>query len=209
MFQKKLKLLVFLTLFSLFSFSTKQVVLSEVADSIEALSEKVLGNENAPITLIEYASLTCHHCATFHNEVLPKIKSDYIDTGKLKFIYRDFPLDHYALMASMVARCAGNKKFFTFLKVLFKEQPKWTAAKDPFIALGHIARIGGIGKEEFKSCVGNKAIEDGILKSRIDADREFKIKSTPTLIINGEKYDGARTFKKLKKYIDKLLTKSG
>jgi len=209
LFQKKLKLLVFLTLFSLFSFSTKQVVLSEVADSIEALSEKVLGNENAPITLIEYASLTCHHCATFHNEVLPKIKSDYIDTGKLKFIYRDFPLDHYALMASMVARCAGNKKFFTFLKVLFKEQPKWTAAKDPFIALGHIARIGGIGKEEFKSCVGNKAIEDGILKSRIDADREFTIKSTPTLIINGEKYDGSRTFKKLKKYIDKLLTKSG
>jgi len=209
LFQKKLKLLVFLTLFSLFSFSTKQVALSEVADSIEALSEKVLGNENAPITLIEYASLTCHHCATFHNEVLPKIKSDYIDTGKLKFIYRDFPLDHYALMASMVARCAGNKKFFTFLKVLFKEQPKWTAAKDPFIALGHIARIGGIGKEEFKSCVGNKAIEDGILKSRIEADREFKIESTPTLIINGEKYDGARTFKKLKKYIDKLLTKSG
>ena len=209
MFQKKLKLLVFLTLFSLFSFSTKQVALSEVADSIEALSEKVLGNENAPITLIEYASLTCHHCATFHNEVLPKIKSDYIDTGKLKFIYRDFPLDHYALMASMVARCAGNKKFFTFLKVLFKEQHKWTAAKDPFIALGHIARIGGIGKEEFKSCVGNKAIEDGILKSRIDADKEFKIKSTPTLIINGEKYDGSRTFKKLKKYIDKLLTKSG
>ena len=174
MFQKKLKLLVFLTLFSLFSFSTKQVALSEVADSIEALSEKVLGDENAPITLIEYASLTCHHCATFHNEVLPKIKSDYIDTGKLKFIYRDFPLDHYALMASMVARCAGNKKFFTFLKVLFKEQPKWTAAKDPFIALGHIARIGGIGKEEFKSCVGNKAIEDGILKSRIDADNEQK-----------------------------------
>ena len=206
MFQKKLKLLIFLTLFS---FSTKQVALSDVADSIEALSEKVLGNENAPITLIEYASLTCGHCATFHNEVLPKIKSDYIDTGKLKFIYRDFPLDHYALMASMIARCAGNKKFFTFLKVLFKEQPKWTAAKDPFIALGHIARIGGIGKEEFKSCVGNKAIEDGILKSRIEADREFKIESTPTLIINGEKYDGARTFKKLKKYIDKLLTKSG
>ena len=206
MFQKKLKLLIFLTLFS---FPTKQVALSDVADSIEALTEKVLGNENAPITLIEYASLTCGHCATFHNEVFPKIKSDYIDTGKLKFIYRDFPLDHYALMASMVARCAGNKKFFTFLKVLFKEQPKWTAAKDPFIALGHIARIGGIGKEEFKSCVGNKAIEDGILKSRIDADREFKIKSTPTLIINGEKYDGARTFKKLKKYIDKLLTKSG
>tara|TARA_B100000446_G_scaffold63797_1_gene60415 strand:+ start:99 stop:719 length:621 start_codon:yes stop_codon:yes gene_type:complete len=206
LFQKKLKLLIFLTLFS---FSTKQVALSDVADSIEALTEKVLGNENAPITLIEYASLTCGHCATFHNEVFPKIKSDYIDTGKLKFIYRDFPLDHYALMASMIARCAGNKKFFTFLKVLFKEQPKWTAAKDPFIALGHIARIGGIGKEEFKSCVGNKAIEDGILKSRIEADREFKIESTPTLIINGEKYDGARTFKKLKKYIDKLLTKSG
>ena len=206
MFQKKLKLLIFLTLFS---FSTKQVALSDVADSIEALTEKVLGNENAPITLIEYGSLTCGHCATFHNEVFPKIKSDYIDTGKLKFIYRDFPLDHYALMASMIARCAGNKKFFTFLKVLFKEQPKWTAAKDPFIALGHIARIGGIGKEEFKSCVGNKAIEDGILKSRIEADREFKIESTPTLIINGEKYDGARTFKKLKKYIDKLLTKSG
>ena len=83
MFQKKLKLLVFLTLFSLFSFSTKQVALSEVDDSIEALSEKVLGDENAPITLIEYASLTCHHCATFHNEVLPKINSDYIDPGKL------------------------------------------------------------------------------------------------------------------------------
>jgi len=205
LFQKELKLLAFLILFSL---PTKQTALSDVPDSIEALAEKVLGDENAPITLIEYASLTCGHCATFHNEVLPKIKSHYIDQGKLKFIYRDFPLDHYALKASMIARCAGNEKFFIFLKVLFREQPKWTTAKDPFIALGHIARIGGIGKEEFKSCVGNKAIEDGILKSRIEGDRLFKITSTPTLIINGKKYEGARTFKKLKKYIDKLLTKS-
>ena len=204
MLEKKLRFLVFLVLFS---FPTQQMAISDVADSIEALSEKVLGDENAPITLIEYASLTCNHCAAFHNEVLPKIQSEYIDQGKLKFIYRDFPLDHYSLKASMIARCSGNKKFFTFLKVLFREQHKWTTAKDPFIALGHIARIGGIGREEFKSCVGNKAIEDGILQSRIEADKKFRIQSTPPLIINGEKYDGARTFKKLKKYIDKLLTK--
>ena len=178
---------------------------ARIVDTIEALKEKKIGTEEANIEIIEFASLTCGHCAKFHNEVFPKIKKEFIDTGKVSFIYQDFPLDKFALKASVIARCSGEKKFFSFLKVLYSKQKDWTRTEDPFRSLLKIAKLGGLKNEEIKVCVGNKSIEDGILKQRLNASKKFDINATPTLYINGEKYDGDLTFEALKLKINTLL----
>ena len=178
---------------------------ARIVDTIEALKEKKIGTEEANIEIIEFASLTCGHCAKFHNEVFPKIKKEFIDTGKVSFIYQDFPLDKFALKASVIARCSGEKKFFSFLKVLYSKQKDWTRTEDPFRSLLKIAKLGGLKNDEIKVCVGNKSIEDGILKQRLNASKKFDIKATPTLYINGEKYDGDLTFEALKLKINTLL----
>ena len=178
---------------------------SRIVDTIEALKEKKMGLESANIEIIEFASLTCGHCAKFHNEVFPKIKEEFIDTGKVSFIYKDFPLDKFALKASVIARCSGEKKFFSFLKVLYSKQKDWTRTDDPFRSLLKIAKLGGLKNDEIKVCVGNKSIEDGILKQRLNASKKFDIKATPTLYINGKKYDGDLTFEALKLKINTIL----
>lgn len=179
-----------------------------ISDPVEALSEKVLGAEDAPITIIEFASLTCSHCATFHAEVLPKLKSSYIETGKAKLIYRDFPLDRYALTASMLARCAGSDRYFAFLNVLFQKQPVWASQNNPVPALQRIAKFGGIGAKDFKQCLNNKVLEEGILDMRLQAEKKYKISSTPTIYINGEKYKGKHSFEALDETLRKLLPDS-
>ena len=195
-------LLVLLFSFFCLSFTDAR---ARIVDTIEALKEKKIGTEEANIEIIEFASLTCGHCAKFHNEVFPKIKKEFIDTGKVSFIYQDFPLDKFALKASVIARCSGEKKFFSFLKVLYSKQKDWTRTEDPFRSLLKIAKLGGLKNEEIKVCVGNKSIEDGILKQRLNASKKFDIKATPTLYINGEKYDGDLTFEALKLKINTLL----
>ncbi len=202
---KKFKLpFLLVLLFSFFCLSFTDAR-ARIVDTIEALKEKKIGTEEANIEIIEFASLTCGHCAKFHNEVFPKIKKEFIDTGKVSFIYQDFPLDKFALKASVIARCSGEKKFFSFLKVLYSKQKDWTRTEDPFRSLLKIAKLGGLKNEEIKVCVGNKSIEDGILKQRLNASKKFDIKATPTLYINGEKYDGDLTFEALKLKINTLL----
>ena len=183
-------------------------VQAAISDAVEALSEKVLGAEDAPITIIEYASLSCHHCAAFHAEVLPKLNSDYIETGKARLIYRDFPLDQYALKASVLARCAGNNRYFAFLNVLFQKQAIWASGSNPVPALQRIAKFGGINAEDFKQCLNNRAIEEGILDMRLQAEKTYKISSTPTIYINGEKYEGMHSFEALDEILRKLLPDS-
>ena len=202
---KKFKLpFALVLLFSFFCLSFTDAR-ARIVDTIEALKEKRIGTEEANIEIIEFASLTCGHCAKFHNEVFPKIKKEFIDTGKVSFIYQDFPLDKFALKASVIARCSGEKKFFSFLKVLYSKQKDWTRTEDPFRSLLKIAKLGGLKNDEIKVCVGNKSIEDGILKQRLNASKKFDIKATPTLYINGEKYDGDLTFEALKLKINTLL----
>ena len=193
-------LLIFSFFYISFSYANARIV-----DTIEALKEKKIGIDSADIQIIEFASLTCGHCAKFHNEVFPKIKQEFIDTGKVSFVYIDFPLDKFALKASVIARCSGEKKFFSFLKVLYSKQKDWTRTEDPFRSLLKIAKLGGLKNDEIKVCVGNKSIEDGILKQRLDASKKFDIKATPTLYINGKKYEGDLTFEALKLKINALL----
>ena len=162
---------------------------ARIVDTIEALQPKSLGEETAPIKMIEFASLTCGHCARFHNEVFPLLKKEYIDNGKIYFTYNDFPLDKFALKASVIARCSGNEKYFSFLKVLYKKQSDWTSSQDPFKSLLKIAKLGGLKNDEIKVCVGNKSIEDGILKKRLNSTKKFDITATPTIYLNGKKYE--------------------
>ena len=178
---------------------------SRIVDTIEALQDKKIGKESARIKMVEFASLTCGHCARFHNEVFPKLKTEFIDSGKILFTYKDFPLDKFALKASVIARCSGNDKFFSFLKVLYSKQKDWTRTQDPFKSLLKIAKLGGLKNDEIKVCVGNKSIEDGLLKQRLNSSKKYDIKATPTIYFNGEKYNGDLTYEALKLKIDSLL----
>ena len=178
---------------------------SKIVDTIEALEIKSMGDQNAPIKMLEFASLTCGHCARFHNEVMPTIKEKYILTGKIFFTYKDFPLDKFALKASIISRCSGNENYFKFLDVFYKKQSSWTRTKDPFKSLLKIAKIGGIKDEEIKVCVGNKSIEDGLLKDRLTSSKKYDITATPTIYLNGEKYEGDLTLEALELKINSIL----
>lgn len=150
----------------------------------------ILGKPDAPVTIVEYASLTCPHCANFHNVVLPTIQKDYIDKGLVRLIYRDFPLDNLALTAAVVSRCAGRDRYFSFIGAFYKSQDKWARDSNPMAAISRIARLGGMSQAEFNACLENQPLIDKVLEQRLDADKTFGVNSTPTLIINGEKYRG-------------------
>jgi protein-disulfide isomerase len=160
---------------------------AEILSTEEALTERVIGNSEAPITIIEYASLTCPHCASFHAETLPRIKKDWIETGKAKLIYRDYPLDKYAASGAMIARCAPKDKYFVFLNAFYAQQKNWSSAPDPVKVLTQLAGLGGMSKDDVDACLANDALQDGILQMRLEGQMEYDINSTPSFVINGKK----------------------
>ena len=170
--------------------------------------DRVLGKPEAPITIVEYASLSCSHCAHFHNAVLPTLKKNWIDTGKAKLVLRDFPLDEPALRAAMMARCVPPGRFFPLVETLFETQDKWAVAKDWRGALEKLVRLAGIGKKEFDSCINNKALEDQVAQSRLTAAQQLGVNSTPTFFINGKKYEGEPTIEGFDRLLSQLAAKS-
>lgn len=170
-----------------------------------ALKPRVLGNPDAPLTMIEYASLTCSHCATFHTDILPKVRETYIDTGKLKLEMRDFPLDQYALRAAAMARCAPENRYFALMDMLFKQQAKWTSATDPIAAIKQIGRLAGINGEQADACMSNEALLDGILKIRLGGQNDHDVSSTPTFIIGDKRVVGAQPFDTFRDAIEPQL----
>jgi protein-disulfide isomerase len=168
-------------------------------------SDHTLGNPDAPVTIIEYASLTCPHCAHFQNDVLPDLKERYISTGKVKLIYRDFPLDERALSAAALAQCAGPDRYFGFLDVLFETQDSWARADDYVGALKKLGKLGGMSDEQMDQCLADDQLTNGILRTRLDGQNEHHVNSTPTLVINGEVYPGAREIDALSEVIEPLL----
>jgi protein-disulfide isomerase len=168
------------------------------------LSEQSLGDANAPVTVIEYASMTCPHCAHFHETVYPELKKRYIDTGKVRFIFREFPLDPLAAAGFMLARCAGEGKYFPMIETLFAQQKEWVVQK-PLEPLLAIARQAGFTKESFDACLANQKVLDGIEEVRSKAVQKFKVNSTPTFFVNGSKLNGAPTIEELSKQIDSYL----
>ncbi len=169
--------------------------------------DMVLGDLEAPIKIVEYASLTCPRCASFHNDVLPRLKADYIDTGKARLVYRDFPLDRVALQAATIARCAGDDRFFGFIEVLYGTQESWARSSTPIDALAGIVRVGGLKREAIDACLADKALVDGILAVRLRGDKEFGVRRTPTFVINGEKVVGALTYERFKDILDPMVPK--
>jgi protein-disulfide isomerase len=162
------------------------------AEPAEQPGDMVLGQASAPVTIIEYASMTCPHCAEFDIETFPKVKSDWIDTGKGKLIFRDFPLNEGAVSGALVAHCAPPDRFFAFVDVLFRSQEQWIASDgihaDPQ-ALLRLARLGGISEDKFNQCLSDKTAADRILNSRLVAQKDYDVDSTPTFFINGKKVD--------------------
>src|SRR6201987_5161269 len=152
------------------------------AQTVLALSkdDRILGNPDAPITIIEYASWTCPHCAHSTNEVLPELKKKWIDTGKAKLVLRDYPLDEPALRAAMIARCAPADRYYAFADTFFAAQDKWVRERDYRGALARLARLGGMSREEFDACLRNKQLEDSIVESRLVASKQLDVNSTPT-----------------------------
>ncbi len=176
--------------------------------SIEkAQSEMVLGKADAPVTMVEYSSLGCPHCAAFHRDTLPRIKKEYIDTGKVRLIYRDFPLGTAALAASMIARCAGPKKFFGFVEILFRSQAQWSKSNNPMLALTKVARFGGLSETDVQACLKRQPLLDFIRKGALAAQETHKINSTPSFIIGDDTISGAQPFEAFKKVLDKALSK--
>lgn len=174
----------------------------------EEESEIVLGDPEAPVTIIEYSSFSCPHCADFHNTTLPKLKAAYLDTGKARLIYRDFPLDRPALFAAVMVRCADPSRAAGFIEVLFRTQERWTAAADPIEALARIAGLGGLSRQRFGACLGDQALIDRILAARLEGANEFGISRTPSFIINGKKYLGAMSFEQFERILKPLLPQS-
>jgi protein-disulfide isomerase len=169
------------------------------------LGEASLGPDNAPVTIIEYASMTCPHCAHFALTTFPEIKEKYIDTGKVRFILREFPFDPRAAGAFMLARCGGKDKFFPIVDLLFRTQENWAGAKEPLPALVASLRQAGFTEDSVKQCLSNQKVLDGIEWVRQRAQDKFKVDSTPTFFINGQKYNGAMSFDEMAKLIDPLL----
>jgi protein-disulfide isomerase len=170
------------------------------------LPELVLGKEDAPITVVEYASMTCSHCANFHNKVFPTVKEKYIETGKVRFIMREFPLDKLAVAASMLARCAGGDKTFPLISALFARQEEWAFVRgNPVPELFKIAKQAGFTQESFDKCLTDQKLMDDIVKIRSHAADDFGVGSTPTFFINGKKMTGAPTIEEFDKAFSALL----
>lgn len=178
---------------------------ADILPTEEALAERMLGDPNAPVEMIEYVSMTCPHCADFHNDKLPALKEKYIETGKVKLIVRDFPFDRLGAMAAMMARCGNPDRYFQFVDVLFKQQRSWTRSEDPVGALMKIGQLGGLSPDDFTACMDNEALLNGILEQRIQASEEFEVNSTPTFIINGEKIAGNQSMETFEAAIEKHL----
>lgn len=168
------------------------------------LGDIVLGKADAPVTIIEYASMTCSHCAQFHETTYPELKTRYIDTGKVRFILREFPLDPLATGAFMLARCTGDDKYYPAVDVLFRQQRTW-AVQRPIEPLMAIAKQFGITKEAFEKCLSDQRMLEAMETGRKFAAEKLGVNSTPTFFINGQIQRGAMTISEIAKIVDPLV----
>ena len=171
------------------------------------LGDMAMGAENAPITVIEYASMTCPHCAQFQEKTFPKLKERYIDTGKVRFIFREFPLDPLAAGAFMLARCADKDKYFPIIDLLFGTQRQWVVP-NPLQPLLNVAKQAGYTEETFNTCLKNQQVLDGIQAVRDRAAKVLNVESTPTFFINGKRVVGDVSIDDLEKEFKPYLKAS-
>ena len=169
------------------------------------LPEMIVGEPDAPVTIIEYASMTCPHCARFHIDVYPAIKEKYIDTGKAKLYFREFPFDPAAAAAFMLARCAPEDRYFSLIDVLFEKQATWKQQGKVVDELFQIAKLAGFTQESFNECLKNQELLDNVLAVQKKAAEDYEVNATPTFFINGTKYSGNMSAEAMGEVIESLL----
>jgi len=171
-----------------------------VADLMQPnpLGEMAIGTDSAPITVIEYASMTCPHCAHFSETTFPELKKRYIDTGKVRFIFREFPLDRLAFAGFLLARCVPSDKYFPMIETLFAQQRDWVVEK-PLQPMRAIAKQAGVSQEAFDACLEDHKLIEGIEKVRSQAADKFGVNSTPTFFVNGKRLPGALSIEEMEK----------
>ncbi|MBY0428416.1 MAG: DsbA family protein, partial [Alphaproteobacteria bacterium] len=187
----------------------KKEATGDVVKTGDILTEHVLGNATAPVTVIEYASLNCSHCAHFHKEVLPEVVKKYVATGKIKILFRDFPLNGIALKAAQLTQCMPEDRYFPFVKTLFENQDAWSGAQDPEATLTQYAKLAGLPGERVTKCLNDKDIQDAIVKRRMQAENQFKVSATPTFVVNygQDSFTGIGTIADFDKAIAKFIKK--
>ena len=175
---------------------------------IKPLPEIAMGKPEASVTMVEYTSMTCPHCADFHLKVLPKIHTQYVNSGQLKVVHRDYPGDGLSLKATQLAYCGGPQLHQKMVSTFFKTQERWMFAKDPEAELKKIACENGLTKHQAESCLKDTELMDQIIKVRQEGQKTYNIKATPTLVVNGKIIPQALTFEEFQKLMDPLLVES-
>jgi len=153
-------------------------------------SDHVIGDPDAPVTMVEYASLTCPHCATFHQDTLPKLKKNFIEPGKVKLVFRHYPLGKRALRAALLTECFEGQRFFSVLDILFKQQSTWANAENPDEHFRKLGGMAGLGSDKINACLTDGETRDAILQRQLKAREDANIRSTPSFIIDGETVAG-------------------
>lgn len=175
----------------------------------EALKERALGKADAPVTVHEYFSLSCSHCAAFHKDTFPQVKADYIDTGKVRFIFHDFPLGGLASAAAMLTRCGNPDAYDGFVSVLLKNQKKWLRSDTPLEELEGFARLAGMSPDDVMECLDNEPLFKEIESRKVGYNRDLRIKSTPTFIVGKTVVPGNLPYDDFREILDKELKKTG
>jgi len=173
----------------------------------EAVAEKSLGKADAPVTVLEFSSLTCPHCAAFHKDTLPLVKKNYIDTGKVRFVFHDFPLGNLAMAAAMIARCSGHETYIPMVDALFLSQDSWAKSDNPFEAITGIARLSGMSVDDVEDCLDNEGLLKALQAKYQEASQGLGVESTPTFFIEGTKVPGNLPYDDFADLLDKALAK--
>jgi protein-disulfide isomerase len=169
------------------------------------LGDVAQGSPDAKVTIVEYASLTCSHCAAFHKETYPTLKERYIDTGKVRYVLREFPLDPLATAGFMLARCDGDSKYYPIVDMLFQQQRAWAFTDKPLDALRQMMRQAGFSQEKFDSCLRDQKLYDAVNTVKNRGMEAFKVDSTPTFFINGQRFAGNMSIDEIEKIIKPML----
>lgn len=180
---------------------------SDSIDLQSALAERSIGADDAPVVMHEYSSLSCGHCAKFHNESLSRLKENYVDTGKLKIIFHDFPLNKAALYGTMISRCLPQSQYYNFIQLLFENQEQWAYSPDFESRLTQYAKLAGLSEQKIEKCLSNQDLQKAITKNIQNAQQKWGIRSTPTFIFGdgGETITGAQSYAIFESKIDALL----
>lgn len=167
--------------------------------------EFVIGDAKAPVTIIEYASLTCTHCQNFHMTAYPELKKNYVDTGKVRFVFRDFPLDGLSMAGAMLARCAPGDRGMKLIDLIFKNQNTWIRSEKPFEPLKGYAQLAGMTTDEVDACLKNETMLKAVREVQNTATNLYKVQSTPTFFVDDEKVEGDRGYQYMADLIDKKI----